>query len=147
MTIVSANINSSLISIVRYNVEELTLDVLFTNGRCYRYSDVAFDDFIGIQDSESAGVFYNDNICNVYTYEEIDYIGTSVVPVNTHVFQSSFLRTAQFDGNTNHCTVTLRNGRQYTYELNRAIFNEFISSQSAGRYFNDFISRLATRVA
>ena len=147
MTIISINLNSSVLELARYNVEELELDILLTNGSCYRYSDVGFDIFEELEASESAGVYYNDNIRNVFAYEPIRYIGTSFVPVNTHHFQSSFLRTAQYDANRGHCTITLANGRQYTYELCRASFYALITAQSAGAYFNNFISRLAVRVA
>ena len=147
MTIISLNVNSSFIQLVRYNVEELELDILFRDGRCYRHFDVGFDIVEDLEASESAGVFYNDNIRDVFTYDIINYIGTAVVAANTHHFQSSFLQTAQYDANRGHCTITLANGRQYTYELCRAAFYELISAESAGAYFNNFISRLAVRVA
>ena len=147
MTIISLNVNSSFIQLVRYDAEELELDILFRDGRCYRHFDVGFDIVEELEASDSAGVFYNDNIRNVYTYDLIDYIGTAVVPVNVHHFQSSFLQTAQFDSNRGHVTITLANGRQYTYEVCYRSYLELISAESAGTYFNNFISRLAVRVA
>lgn len=148
MTIVSINLNSSFLARASYNVEDLELTVYFQDGRSYVHADVGFDVFDELEHSESAGIFYNDNIRNVYDYRECGcvHLAAGIVPVNTHQFQSSFLRTAQYNGNTGVCTVTMRNGRSYDYALDRASFNEFISAQSAGTYFNDFISRLAERV-
>lgn len=146
MTIISINTNSSLVSIVRYNVETLELDIILRGGRAYRYSDVGFDIFDELEHSESVGVFYNDNIRGVFDYVEFDYIGTSFVPSNTHVFNSEWLHTAQYDSNTGECLITLLNGAVYLVDMSRQCFNEFISSESAGRYYNDFIRNHAVHV-
>ena len=148
MTILSASINSSVLSVPVYDTDTMELTVALRNGTAYQYSDVTLDVFEGLDSAESAGVFFNDNIRNVFVYQEVSlsYV-LGLFNVNTyHNFNSSFLRTAQYDPDNGIATITLSNGRAYGYRLDVSCWLEFLNAQSAGQFFNDFISRLAERV-
>ena len=61
-------------------------------------------------------------------------------------FNSSFLSGAAYDAVNEIVTVYLRNGAEYSYRIVPAAWAEFISAESAGAYFSQFIRPHADRV-
>lgn len=62
-------------------------------------------------------------------------------------FNSSFLKVANYNEVTNEMVVQFRNGAIYAYNVVPAVWQELISAESAGTYFNNFIKPYATRLA
>jgi len=145
MTIQYANINSSAIRSAMYDGEDLT--VVFRNGNAYQYFEVSPIVFNNLQFTESAGQFYNDNIRGCYNSIRVDLVNILdiVRDVDFHSFQSSFLTHAEYDRESEIATITIRD-RVYQYRIHPDCWAAFISAESAGAFFNNFISGVAERV-
>lgn len=140
MTILTAALNSVSVVRVSYDVENLELTLTFRNGAVYRYSDVEFDVYDGLIHSDSAGRFVVDNITQHYNYEVLLVDNNWYTPV-VHNFQSEFLESGTYHNGVATLTV---NGRVYDYDMLPEVWEQFIQSQSAGSYFNNFIRSTAT---
>lgn len=57
--------------------------------------------------------------------------------LNGEFTNSSMLSSVSYDTETKELTVTFANGKQYIYEdADLSIYDNLISAQSAGKYFN-----------
>lgn len=70
-------INSSNISLVRYDAAALHMDVGFSNGTIYRYADVppAIYDGLTADDNESPGRYFGEKVKGVYAFTKVDVDG------------------------------------------------------------------------
>ncbi len=145
MTFQFAHTNSSVISSIAYTASDLIIN--FRNGYSYIYYDVSPTVFERMRLSDSSGRFYNDNIRGFYDFLRVDTDSLSglVRNCNQHYFQSSFLTAARYDRENQIATIWIRDN-SYQYRLHPNCWDEFIAAESAGAYFNNYISRLAERV-
>ena len=65
-------VRSSVITSVKYYEAELALEITFTSGKTYRYSNVPPDLHIGLLDAELKGAYFHDNIRGAFAFAEID---------------------------------------------------------------------------
>lgn len=149
MTILTSRFNSSALSFGVYDTDNLDLTIVFRNGRAYQYFDVSLDVFEAIDSAESAGVYYNNNIRGVFDSIPVDINNAIALLGNAAYtnFNSSFLRTAQYNRERGEVTVSMARGNTYTYRLHQDAWAAWLASESAGAYFNNYIARLAERVS
>jgi hypothetical protein len=65
------NVQSSMMTRVDYDDEACELDVTFTTGKIYRYSNVPCEIYEGLLDAESKGQFFNQNIKDAFAFVEV----------------------------------------------------------------------------
>jgi lysyl-tRNA synthetase class 2 len=63
---------SSVIRSADYDPEVLTLEVVFTTGRHYRYFDVPESEYDGLITASSAGAYFNTHIRDQYDFIELE---------------------------------------------------------------------------
>jgi hypothetical protein len=68
---VSYEMDSSLIEDVGYDVENKTLEISFQSGDTYQYFDVPKGLVTEFMFSESAGVFFNEQIKDNFDYQKV----------------------------------------------------------------------------
>lgn len=57
--------------------------------------------------------------------------------IRTHTFESAMLARGEYNDETEEMTITFANGKDYVYiNVPKQIWDELISANSAGRYFN-----------
>jgi hypothetical protein len=64
-------VQSSVMTFVKYDDEARELDITFTSGKTYRYREVPVEIYDGLLEAESKGEFFNDNIKDVFVYSEV----------------------------------------------------------------------------
>lgn len=64
-------INSSIITEIDYDKNELLLTVYFTKGNVYLYHDVPYEIISQMLEAESKGSFFTKNIAKKFKYEKI----------------------------------------------------------------------------
>jgi hypothetical protein len=64
-------INSSMMTWAGYDDSTGELDITFIGGKTYRYFEVPSEIYDGLLDAESQGVFFNENIKDVFRYSEV----------------------------------------------------------------------------
>jgi KTSC domain-containing protein len=64
-------VQSSVITSVEYDEDAGELDIAFTSGKIYRYSDVPLEIYAEFLDAGSKGQFFNDYIKDKYAYAEV----------------------------------------------------------------------------
>ncbi len=63
-----------------------------------------------------------------------------------HFFDSTMLQSVSYDDTANEMTVTFANGKDYVYEdVGFDIFEQLISAESAGKYFNSVKGQLKVK--
>ncbi|MFB2768721.1 KTSC domain-containing protein [Pelatocladus sp. BLCC-F211] len=65
-------IYSSMATAVGYNDDKNILQVEFHNGAVYQYSDIDQDTWQDLQQADSIGKFFNENVRGKYQYERIN---------------------------------------------------------------------------
>ena len=143
MAIFAFPVNSSVISVVRYDSDTEVLELGFRSGRYYAYSDVDLDVFHGLINGQSVGQFFADNIRSQYVYEEIAPF--LVLNPTAHIFNSTALRTGAYNYDTRVAAFVFPNGRVYRYQLHPATWSDLVRSSSPGAYFNQYIRQLAEK--
>lgn len=54
--------------------------------------------------------------------------------------ESSNIQSIDYDPKRKHLTVNFHSGRSYRYEkVTQTVYDEFVNSESKGRYFNQYI--------
>ena len=71
MKTVIENVESSSVEALEYDSESQTLKVEFVGGSIYDYLEVPEDIFESLTESDSIGIYLNDNIKGTYTYEKL----------------------------------------------------------------------------
>lgn len=56
--------NSSMISSTNYNPETKNMEVVFTKGNTYTYSQIEMDEYVAFCMAESQGKYFNSNFKN-----------------------------------------------------------------------------------
>ena len=56
---------------IRYDENTLTLEIEFQGGRIYQYFDVPVQVFEGLQNTDSHGKYFNQNIKGHYRYARV----------------------------------------------------------------------------
>jgi len=69
--VLTASLNSSIVSAARFEETVNVLEVDLTNGRSYRYYMVPHEIFLALVNAPSAGAFFNREIRNRYSCERI----------------------------------------------------------------------------
>jgi hypothetical protein len=64
-------VQSSMMTFVKYDDDAGELDITFTSGKTYRYLEVPAEIYDGLLDAESKGEFFNDNIKDAFVYREV----------------------------------------------------------------------------
>jgi KTSC domain len=64
-------VQSSVMTFVKYDDEAGELDITFTSGKTYRYLEVPAEIYDGLLDAESKGEFFNDNIKDAFVASEV----------------------------------------------------------------------------
>lgn len=64
-------VNSEMVHALGYDDEEQELEVIFTSGGIYRYSNVPRSVFDDMMKSPSIGQYMHTHIMNTYSYREI----------------------------------------------------------------------------
>lgn len=64
-------VKSSTMTFVRYDDDTRALNITFTSGKTYRYTDVPVEVYVNLLDAESKGAFFSDNIKDVFAYAEV----------------------------------------------------------------------------
>jgi hypothetical protein len=64
-------VTSSSVTEIGYDVNTMTLEVVFRNGTTYQYFDVPESLYEGLKTSESVGKFLNEQIKNSYRYTKV----------------------------------------------------------------------------
>ncbi len=64
-------VSSSNLRAVGYDAAAQTLEIEFQNGRVYQYSDVPEDVYRELMSAESHGQYFNDNIKDDYSYQQV----------------------------------------------------------------------------
>ena len=59
---------SSTLNSVGYDSETMTLELEFTSGEVYQYFDVPGDVYLRLRQSESLGIFFNEQIKENYRF-------------------------------------------------------------------------------
>ena len=137
MTTFAFPVNSSVISVVRYNSDTEVLELGFRSGRYYAYYDVDFAVFTDLINAESVGQYFADNIRNNYVYEITEPF--AVLNPEAHVFNSTALRTGAYNYDTRVAAFVFPNGRVYRYQLHPAAWSDLVRSASPGNYFANHI--------
>jgi hypothetical protein len=68
---VMPQVQSSVMTFVKYDDDTGELDITFTSGKTYRYLHVPVEVYDGLLDAESKGEFFNDNIKDSFVYSEV----------------------------------------------------------------------------
>lgn len=66
-----ANVDSSNVAAIGYDMESSTLQVEFNNGTTYQYFDVPESLFEGLRDADSVGSYLASNIKGIYRFSKI----------------------------------------------------------------------------
>lgn len=61
------DVSSSMINRVKYDLESENLDLQFSNGTIYTYSNVPEDEYQGLVGSASVGSYFHNNIKGSYS--------------------------------------------------------------------------------
>lgn len=64
----TAKVESSSMTVVRYNRKNLTLEIHLKDGSRYKYTDVPFEVYDSLINAESKGRFFNQHIRNEYNF-------------------------------------------------------------------------------
>jgi hypothetical protein len=64
-------VQSSVMTFVKYDDDACELDITFTSGKTYRYREVPVEIYDGLLDAESKGEFFNDSIKDAFVYSEV----------------------------------------------------------------------------
>jgi len=62
------SVQSSVIKEYRYDKSEQSLEILFINGKVYKYVDVPQNIFDEFEKAKSKGTYYNENIKHSYIF-------------------------------------------------------------------------------
>jgi hypothetical protein len=65
------NVQSTVMTSIRYDSEARALDITFTSGETYRYSNVPRDIYAALLDAESKGEFFNDRVKDVFSFTKV----------------------------------------------------------------------------
>jgi hypothetical protein len=66
------HVQSTVMTSIRYDNKARALDITFTSGETYRYSDVPRDIYVALLDAESKGEFFNDRVKGVFPFTKVD---------------------------------------------------------------------------
>lgn len=64
-------VSSSNISAIGYDADNQVLEVEFTNGAVYSYSDVPSGEYDGFMNADSKGKYLHANIKNRYSFQKL----------------------------------------------------------------------------
>jgi KTSC domain len=67
-------VQSTMAASIGYDRNEQILQVEFSSGSVYQYADVEPETWEAIQETDSFGRFYNNNIRGQYDCQQVDYI-------------------------------------------------------------------------
>jgi hypothetical protein len=67
------HVQSTLMTSIRYDSEARALDITFTSGETYRYSNVPRDVYAALLGAESKGEFFNDRVKGVYSFTKVGF--------------------------------------------------------------------------
>jgi hypothetical protein len=65
------HVQSTVMTSIRYDNEARALDITFTSGETYRYSNVPRDIYTALLDAESKGEFFNDRVKDVFSFTKV----------------------------------------------------------------------------
>jgi hypothetical protein len=65
------HVQSTVITSIRYDHRTRALDITFTSGEAYRYSNVPRDIYVALLDAESKGEFFNDHVKGVFPFAKV----------------------------------------------------------------------------
>jgi hypothetical protein len=68
---VMPQVQSSVMTFVKYDDDAGELDITFTSGKTYRYLHVPVEIYDGLLDAESKGEFFNHNIKDAFVHSEV----------------------------------------------------------------------------
>jgi hypothetical protein len=66
------HVESAVVTSIRYDNNTRALDITFTSGETYRYSNVPRDIYVALLDAESKGEFFNDRVKGVFPFTKVD---------------------------------------------------------------------------
>ena len=66
------HVQSTVMTSIRYDNKTRALDITFTSGEAYRYSNFPRDIYVALLDAESKGEFFNDHIKGVFPFTKVD---------------------------------------------------------------------------
>lgn len=69
---VHKKVNSSALTVVRYNKDDLTLTIKLKDGNTYKYADVPYDVYLELVNADSKGRYFNMNIRNNFHFERVN---------------------------------------------------------------------------
>ncbi len=64
-------VESSMLREVGYDPERRTLEVEFTSGQVYEYSDVPPEVYAGLLRAESLGQYFHENVRGAFSYRRL----------------------------------------------------------------------------
>jgi hypothetical protein len=64
-------VQSSVMTFVKYDDDAGEFDITFTSGKTYRYLRVPLEIYDGLLDAESKGEFFNHNIKDSFVHSEV----------------------------------------------------------------------------
>jgi KTSC domain-containing protein len=64
-------VESSMMTFVKYDDDAGELDITFRSGKTYRYLEVPAEVYDGLLEADSKGEFFNDNIKDDFIYCEV----------------------------------------------------------------------------
>jgi hypothetical protein len=64
-------VQSSVMTFVKYDDDTGELDITFTSGKTYRYLHVPLEIYDGLLDAGSKGTFFNENIKDSFVCSEV----------------------------------------------------------------------------
>ena len=65
-------VNSTMAKSIGYNQAEQVLQIEFSSGSVYQYSDVDMETWASLQDTDSTGRFFNSEIKDQYSSQRVD---------------------------------------------------------------------------
>jgi hypothetical protein len=66
------HVQSSVMTSIGYDNETQALDITFTSGETYRYSNVPRDIYAALLNAESKGEFFNDHVKGIFPFTKVD---------------------------------------------------------------------------
>lgn len=65
------HVQSTVMTSIRYDNNTRALDITFTSGETYRYSNVPRDIHVALLDAESKGEFFNDHVKGIFPFAKV----------------------------------------------------------------------------
>lgn len=133
LRLVNTNQSSAVAKLV-YDSESRKLLCTYSTGKTHEYRDVPYDKWLSLRKTDSIGTMMNKDIKQYESSKR----ESSFVPLN-----SSWVVGTNFDGSNGK--IITKDGNVYEFDASPKEYRNFITSDSAGEYFNKNIKPKGAR--